>query len=77
MDHPLTMSDAEHTIQRIANDPVGVGFRDHCLEQMVKRGIDALDIIRILRNPSMVRPAYPRNGEWRYRVQERPGKGLA
>lgn len=67
------MSEAEQTIRRIAHRPTGVGFRSHCLEQMEKRGFDALDIVRMLRNPVLVCPAYKRNGEWRYKVMERPG----
>ncbi len=66
------MSEAEQVIQRIAHDPLGVGFRSHCLDQMVRRGFDAMDIVRMLRNPDLVCPAYKRNGEWRYKVTERP-----
>lgn len=73
MDHPLTMSEAERLIQRIALLPTGIGFRSHCRERMMQRGLDALDIARILRNPVMVGPAYKRGGEWRYRVTERSG----
>jgi hypothetical protein len=50
MNQPLTMAEAEKLIQRIALLAMGVGFRSHCLEQMEKRGFDALDIIRILRH---------------------------
>jgi len=67
------MSEAERVIQRIALTPYGVGFRSHCLTRMRQRGLDALDIIRILRNPEMVCMPYMRNGEWRYRVVERAG----
>jgi S-adenosylmethionine/arginine decarboxylase-like enzyme len=40
---------------------------------MAERGIDALDITRLLKNAELMCPAYRRNGEWRYRVHERPG----
>ncbi len=40
---------------------------------MAARGIDALDITRLLRNAEVLGPAYKRSGEWRYRVRERPG----
>ena len=40
---------------------------------MAERGIDALDITRLLRNAELACPAYRRSGEWRYRVRERPG----
>lgn len=73
VDHPLTMSEAERVIQRIALIPNGVRFRSHCLTRMRQRGLDALDIGRMLKNPVMVGPAYKRNGEWRYRVIERAG----
>ena len=73
MDQPLTMSEAEKTIQRIALQALGVGFRSHCLEQMEKRRFDALDIIRMLRHAKLVCPAYQRSGEWRYKVTEQPG----
>ena len=73
MEQPLTMFEAEQVIHRIATHPLGVGFRRHCLEQMEKRGFDAVDIIKMLRNSVLVRPAYARNGEWRYRVTERSG----
>ena len=67
------MSEAEQVIRQIAHLPEGVGFRRHCLQRMRQRGFDALDIVRILRSAVMVGPAYVRNGEWRYRVIERPG----
>ncbi len=67
------MADAERVIQRIALAPTGVAFRSHCLTRMKQRGLDALDIVRMLRNPEMVCPPYVRNGEWRYRVVERAG----
>jgi len=67
------MAEAERVIQRIALGPNGIGFRSHCLTRMKQRGLDALDIERMLRNPEMVCAAYQRNGEWRYRVVERAG----
>ncbi len=67
------MSDAEQAIRRIANDPMGIGFRSYCLMRMKQRGFDALDIVRILRNAEMIGPAYKRDDEWRYRVVERSG----
>ena len=67
------MSEAERVIRRIALTPAGVGFRSYCLNRMLQRGLDAVDIVRVLRNPKMVCPAYLRNGEWRYRVVERAG----
>jgi len=73
VEQPLTVAEAEQVIQRIAVHPLGVGFRSHCLEQMEKRGFDAVDIVKMLRNPSLVCPAYRREGEWRYKVMERPG----
>jgi len=73
MEQPLTMTDAEQVIRRIAQLPEGVGFRGHCLTRMRQRGFDALDVVRILKNAVMVGQAYKRAGEWRYRVVERPG----
>jgi hypothetical protein len=35
--------------------------------------VGALDVVRLLRNAELVRDAYRREGEWRYRVRERPG----
>lgn len=67
------MSEAERVISRIALLPSGVAFRSHCRERMRQRGLDALDIVRMLRNPQMACPAYKRGGEWRYRVKERAG----
>lgn len=72
-DQPLTMADAEKLIQRIALLAMGVGFRSHCLEQMEKRGFDALDIVRMLRHAKLVCPAYQRSGEWRYKGVEQRG----
>lgn len=73
MNEPLTMSEAERVIQRIACLPTGVGFRSYCRMRMKQRRLDALDIVRMLRNPEMAGPAYERSGEWRYRVTERSG----
>jgi hypothetical protein len=73
INQPLTMAEAEKLIQRIALLAMGVGFRSHCLEQMEKRSLDALDIIRTLRRAKLVCPAYQRSGEWRYKVAEQPG----
>ena len=73
MEHPLTIAEAQKVIQTIAQLPEGVGFRGHCLMRMRQRGIDALDVVRILKNAVMVSQAYKRDGEWRYRVVERPG----
>ena len=73
MNEPLTMAEAERSIRRIALDPVGVAFRSHCWKRMRQWGLDALEIVRILRNPEMTGPAYKRRGEWRYRVTERTG----
>ncbi len=67
------MPEAKEVIRRIALLPTGVGLRSHCQMRMKQRGLDALDITRILRNAEMFEPAYKRNGEWRYRVTERPG----
>lgn len=73
MEHPLTKADAEYLIRRIASLPTGVWYRRHCRERMLQRNVDALDILRLLRNAELVRDAYRREGEWRYRVRERPG----
>jgi len=73
MDEPLTISEAEQEIRRIACLSTGVGFRSHCLIRMKQRRLDALDIVRMLRNPKLAGPAYKRKGEWRYRVTERAG----
>ena len=40
---------------------------------MAQRQIDALDIVRLLRNGEVIGGAYKRNEEWRYRVRERAG----
>ena len=48
-------------------------MRSHCMKRMRERGIDALDLQRILKNAVVVRDGYRRNGEWRYRVMERSG----
>ena len=73
VNEPLTTVEAERFVRRIALDPVGVTFRSCCLMRMRQRRLDALDIIRILRNAEMTGPAYKRRGEWRYRVTERGG----
>jgi hypothetical protein len=73
MEQPLTKADAERLIRRISSLPEGVWYRRHCRERMFQREIDALDVVRLLRNAEMVRDAYQREGEWRYRVRERPG----
>ena len=59
------MFEAESCIRRIAQLPTGVGLRSHCRHRMRQRGLDALDIVRMLRNAEMVGPAYKREGEWR------------
>jgi len=41
--------------------------------RMRQRRLDALDIVRVLRNAVLVKPAYKRHDEWRYQVQ---GRGL-
>jgi hypothetical protein len=73
MEHPLTRAEAETIIMRVAHLPLGISFRTHCLKRMKTRQLDALDIMRILRNAVVVCDAYKRAGEWRYRVRERPG----
>ncbi len=73
MGGPIPKSEAERKIRRIAHLPAGVAFRSHCRDRMRQRGLDALDIVRVLRNAVLAAPAYKRNGEWRYRVRERPG----
>lgn len=73
MNEPLTTFEAERAIQRIACLPTGVGLRSHCRTRMKQRRLDALDIVRMLRNPKMAGPPYKRKGEWRYRVMERAG----
>ena len=73
MEGPLTIAEAEHAIRQIAMLPTGVGFRSHGLARMRQRGLDALDIVRMLRSPEMTGPAYKRNDEWRYKVVERAG----
>ena len=73
MVHPLTRAEAEALIRRVALGPPGISFRSHCLERMRSRRLDALDIVRVLRSAEMVCDPYRRNGEWRYRVRERPG----
>ena len=73
MEHPLTKAEGEALIRKIASLPAGVSFRDHCLNRMKQRTIDALDFTRVLRNAVMVSQPYVRNGEWRYRIQERHG----
>ena len=65
MEQPLTMSEAEIYVRLIAQLPTGVGFRSHCRLRMRQRRLDALDIVRMLRNAEMVGPAYKREGEWR------------
>ncbi len=40
---------------------------------MAQRHVDALDVVRLLRSGEVIGVAYRRNGEWRYRVRERPG----
>ena len=59
------MSEAEICVRLIAQLPTGVGFRSHCRLRMRQRRLDALDIVRMLRNAEMVGPAYKREGEWR------------
>jgi hypothetical protein len=73
MEQPLAKNAAEAIIRRVASLPSGVEFRSHCWKRMGDRGIDALDITRLLRNADVMGAAYKRNGEWRYRVRERPG----
>ena len=73
MEQPLAKTAAETIIRRVACLPSGVEFRSHCWQRMADRGIDALDITRLLRNADVLGAAYRRNGEWRYRVRERPG----
>jgi hypothetical protein len=76
MEQPLTKADAERLMRRISTLPAGISYRRHCRERMAQRDIDALDVVRLLRNVEMVRDAYRREGEWRYRVRERPGNAL-
>ena len=73
MEQPLDKAAAETLIRRVAALPTGVEFRSHCWKRMAQRGIDALDMVRLLRNSEVIGAAYKRSGEWRYRVRERPG----
>jgi hypothetical protein len=73
MEHPVARAEAQRFIREIALRPDGVRFRAHCLGRMRQRRVDALDVVRILRNAELQRPAYKRDEEWRYAVV---GRGL-
>jgi len=73
MEQPLTKAAAERIIRHAASQPLGIEYRSHCWERMVQRDVDALDVVRLLRNGEVIGTAYRRNGEWRYRVRERVG----
>jgi hypothetical protein len=73
MEQPLNKNAAETVVRRAASLPSGIEYRSHCWTRMAERLIDALDIVRLLRNGEMIESAYKRNGEWRYRFRERPG----
>jgi hypothetical protein len=73
MEQPLAKTAAEAIIRRATSRPTGVEFRSHCWERMAQRGIDALDVTRLLRSGEVLGAAYKRNDEWRYRVRERAG----
>ena len=73
VEHPLDGVEAEKVIRRAACSPAGIGYREHCLRRMLQRGIDALDLVRLLRSAEMTCQPYRRGGEWRYRVRERAG----
>ena len=73
MEQPLSKAAAERIIRQAASRPLGVEYRSHCWERMAQRYVDALDLVRLLRNGEVIGTAYKRNDEWRYRVRERPG----
>jgi len=73
VEQPLTKIEAERVIRRIAGLVNGFTPRGHCRKRMAQRGFDDLDLVRILKNAELVRPAERRGGEWRYCVRERPG----
>ncbi len=73
MEEPLTRADAQKLVRRVAQLPDGVGFRGYAVMRMRQRRLDALDVVRVLRNGVQAKPAYKRNGEWRYQIS---GRGL-
>ena len=73
VEHPLNRTDAEAHIRRVASLADGVGFRQHCLERMSERRIDAEDIVLVLQSCVLVGRPMMRCEEWRYKVKERRG----
>ena len=73
MEQPLTKADAQKLIRRAAQRTDGVGFRGYAVMRMRQRRLDALDVVRVLRNAVQAKPAYRRNDEWRYQIS---GRGL-
>ena len=56
----MTKAAAQKLVRRVAQLSDGVGFRGYALMRMRQRRLDALDIVRVLRNAVLTRPAYKR-----------------
>ena len=63
MEQPLTKAEARRVVREAALLPSGVGFRGYALMRMRQRRLDALDIVRVLRNAEIAKPAYKRNDD--------------
>lgn len=62
----LTAVDAQVLIRTIASTPLGVSHTKHAGDRMVKWGVDAESIRRILKNGEIVARARFEAGEYRY-----------
>jgi len=69
MNEPLTRTEAQALIRRVASSGAGVSFTRHAHERMMKWGLSEPDCLRVPRGGEVTRPAHKRLGFWRYRIE--------
>lgn len=66
---PLTRSVATAHVRRLAEAEDRVHFHDHAVKRIRQRRLAFVSVLRALRGGEVTRPAYKRDGRWRYRVE--------